>query len=332
MTTPVRRRPARPGPRAAALVVAALAATVGLAACTGAPEAPETPAPVVTVSGDFGGVPTLTYTPPLTFPDRRSAVVWEGDGPEITDGATVLLDLLAEDASDGSSVMNTHDSLPEVYTFDETLLGPSLYDLLDGHRAGARLLLTETSNSTPLALVVDVLAGRASGEVVANDDASLPSVTLGADGAPTVKIPQDVDPPTAVVARTLVRGERDQVTDGQTAIVQYTAVAWSTGEVIDTTWSRGRAPFVTLVGDSKPVAAWNLGLIEQRVGSQVLIVAPPSAAYGGTDSPWADETVVYIVDILHASTLVAPDVEPNGSDEVTDGSDDEGTKPGEEKP
>lgn len=321
MTTPPRRRARR---RAVTLAVAACGASLGLVACTDEPTAPETPAPVVAVSGEFGGVPTLTYTPPLTFPDRRSAVVWEGDGPAITDGSTVLLDLLAEDASDGSSVMNTHDSLPETYTFDETFLGPSLYDLLKGHRAGARLLLTETSNSTPLALVVDVLAGRASGDAVPNDDPALPDVTLGPDGAPTVTIPQDTDPPASVVVRTLVRGERDQVTDGQTAIVQYTAVAWSTGEVIDTTWSRGRAPFVTLVGDSKPVDAWNQGLIEQRVGSQVLIVAPPSAAYGGTDSPWADETVVYVVDILHASTLVAPDVDKQDSDEATAESDDGG--------
>ncbi|MBD9699850.1 FKBP-type peptidyl-prolyl cis-trans isomerase [Flavimobilis sp. GY10621] len=315
MTTPHRRRQRR---HAATLAAAACVASLGLAACTDEPTAPETPAPVVAVSGEFGGVPTLTYTPPLTFPDRRSAVVWEGDGPAITDGSTVLLDLLAEDASDGSSVMNTHDSLPETYTFDETFLGPSLYDLLKGHRAGARLLLTETSNSTPLALVVDVLAGRASGDAVPNDDPALPTVTLGTDGTPTVTVPQDTDPPASVVVRTLVRGDRDQVTDGQTVIVQYTAVAWSTGEIIDTTWSRVRAPFVTLVGDSKPVAAWNQGLIEQRVGSQVLIVAPPSAAYGGTASPWADETVVYVVDILHASTLVAPDVEKQDSDEATD--------------
>jgi len=328
VTTSSRRR----GPRAAALVAGALGATLGLVACAGEPDAPATPAPVVAVSGTFGGVPTLTYTPPLEFPDRRSAVVWEGDGPEVTDGATVLLDLLAEDASDGSSVMNTHDSLPEVYTFDETLLGPSLYDLLDGQRAGARLLLTETSNGTPLALVVDVLAGRASGEAVASDDPALPAVTLGADGAPSVRIPEGTDPPTGVVARTLVRGDRDQVRDGQTVIVQYTAVAWSTGEVIDTTWSPGRAPFVTLVGDSKPVAAWNQGLIEQRVGSQVLVVAPPSAAYGGTDSPWADETVVYVVDILYAGTLVAPDVEPFGGDEVTDDPGTEGEQPSRGEP
>ena len=313
-----RARQRRPGRRPAALAACALAATVGLAACAGEPAAPPTPAPEVAVSGTFGGVPTLTYTPPLTFPDRRSAVVWEGDGPEITDGSTVLLDLLAEDASDGSPVMNTHDALPEVYTVDEALLGPSLYDLLAGQRAGARLLLTETSNGMPLALVVDVIAGRASGETVAGEDPALPTVTLGADGAPRVTVPAGVRPPTSVVARTLVRGDRDQVRDGQTVIVQYTAVAWSTGEVIDTTWSRGRAPFVTLVGDSRPVAAWNQGLIEQRVGSQVLVVAPPSAAYGGTDSPWAEETVVYVVDILDAGTLVAPDVEPDGSDEATD--------------
>lgn len=311
--------PTRRARRAAVALVAAALAATGLAACTSEEE--PVPTASVDVSGSFGGVPTLTYTPPLTLPERVARVVWEGDGPELVDGSTVLLDLFGQDVRDGSQVMDTHAELPEVFTVDEQLLGPSLYDLLLGQRAGARLLLTETTKGVPLALVVDVLAGRASGDEVGDPGEGLPTVVRSATGAPTVTVP-DTDPPTGVVARTLVRGDRDQVVAGQTVIVQYTAVAWSTGTVIDTTWSSGKTPFVTLVGDSKPVAAWNDGLIEQRVGSQVLIVAPPSAAYGGTDSPWADETVVYVVDILYAGTLEAPAVVDHDSDEDTgDGGD-----------
>nr|WP_286189490.1 FKBP-type peptidyl-prolyl cis-trans isomerase [Sanguibacter hominis] len=144
----------------------------------------------------------------------------------------------------------------------------------------------------------------------------MPSVALDDSGAPTVTLP-DSGPPESLVVQPLVRGVGNQVKAGQTVIVQYTAVAWSSGEVIDSSWPEGRAPFTTIVGDSRPVAAWDEGLIEQTVGSQVLVVAPPAWAYGGTDSAWAEETVVFVVDILYAGTLAAP--EDTGTQESDEG-------------
>jgi len=48
------------------------------------------------------------------------------------------------------------------------------------------------------------------------------------------------------------------------------------------------------------IAGWDSGLVEQPVGSQVLLVVPPQMAYGGTEDELAAETLVFVVDILSA--------------------------------
>ena len=303
--------PLRSGPRRAwSLVAVAALATALVAGCT-----PDDSDPAVAVSGSFGARPELVYDKPLAVEGSRTQVIWTGDGPVAAEGTTVLLNLYGQDGTDGAQVVDTFAELPRVHEVSVDSLGVGLHSAVLGQEAGARVLLVEKSDSTPVVLVADLIAGRAVGDAVDVPE-GLPSVTLDDAGAPTVTLP-DAEPPTGVVVQPLVRGVGNQVSPGQTVIVQYTAVAWSTGEVIDSSWPSGRTPFTTIVGDSRPVAAWDDGLIEQTVGSQVLIVAPPAWAYGGTASAWADETVVFVVDILYAGTLAAP--EDSGTQDSDEG-------------
>jgi len=300
--------------RACAAVIAGALASVSLVACSSSEEPDRT----VTVSGAFADVPQLEYQKPLVVTEPYVEVVWEGDGPKAVEGSTVLLNLYGQDGRDGTQIVDTYDELPRVHEVTVDSLGGRLHDALLGQEAGARVLVVEEVDGTPVVLAADLIAGRAVGDKVDVPE-GLPSVALDESGAPTVTLP-DSGPPESLVVQPLVRGVGNQVKPGQTVIVQYTAVAWSSGEVIDSTWPAGRAPFTTIVGDSRPVAAWDEGLIEQTVGSQVLVVAPPAWAYGGTDSAWAEETVVFVVDILYTGTLAAPgDAGEQGSDEGADG-------------
>lgn len=305
MTAPRARR------RVCSGVVVAALAVASLVACT----SPDEPDRTVTVSGSFGGVPQLEFAKPLTVTEPYIEVVWEGDGPEAVEGSTVLVNLFGQDGRDGTQIVDTYDELPRVHEVTIDSLGGRLHSALLGQEAGARVLVVEEVDETPVVLVADLIAGRAVGDKVDVPE-GLPSVALDDAGAPTVTLP-DSGPPESLVVQPLVRGVGNQVKAGQTVIVQYTAVAWSSGEVIDSSWPEGRAPFTTIVGDSRPVAAWDEGLIEQTVGSQVLVVAPPAWAYGGTDSAWAEETVVFVVDILYAGTLAAP--EDTGTQESDEG-------------
>ncbi|MGO1333428.1 FKBP-type peptidyl-prolyl cis-trans isomerase, partial [Cellulosimicrobium funkei] len=91
-----------------------------------------------------------------------------------------------------------------------------------------------------------------------------------------------------------------QVEVGQVVTVRYSGVRWSDGEVFDSTWTDGAAPLSVMIGIGEVIEGWEQGLLEQSVGSQVLLVVPPDLAYGATANPLAGETLVYVVDILDA--------------------------------
>jgi len=84
--------------------------------------------------------------------------------------------------------------------------------------------------------------------------------------------------------------------NGATVAVQYTGVRWSDGSAYDSTWVKGEPKSFDLGAGILPGLAE--GLVEQTVGSQVLIVIPPAS--GGAAGA-EDDTLVFVVDILAAS-------------------------------
>jgi peptidylprolyl isomerase len=299
---PPRRRAVVPARRARGALLAALALVVAvvLGACEEPEDTPASPAnTALEVSGPAGSPPTLAYAPPLDVPATRSEVVWPGTGRELADGGPVLLNLYAQDARDASVLQNTYGDAPRWFTLSDASVGGPLADLLRGQRVGARLLLVEEDDGVPVVLVADVLPTRAEGEAV-EPAAGLPTVTLAADGAPTVTVPPGTPPPGDLGVRPLVRGDGRQVEAGQVVTVRHTAVRWSDGAVVDTSWAPGTAPQTVTIGVGEVNEGWEQGLLEQSVGSQVMLVVPPELGYEGTASELAGETLVYVVDILDA--------------------------------
>lgn len=320
---------ARRRTRPLGVVALVLAAVLALGAC----EEPEDVEPTalntaLEVSGSAGAPPSLDYTTPLDVPEPRSEVVWPGTGRALEEGGPVLVNLYAQDARDGSVLQNTYADAPQWFTLDDASVGSGLADLLRGQRVGARLLQVEEDDGVPVVLVVDVLPTRADGEAAAPVE-GVPAVTLADDGAPTVTIPADTDPPTDLGVRPLIRGDGPQVEAGQVVTVRYTGVRWSDGEVFDTSWSQGAAPSSVMIGIGEVIEGWEQGLLEQSVGSQVLLVVPPELGYEGTSSPLAGETLVYVVDILDAHfPVTAEEAAGDGAD--PDAPDRTGEEPADE--
>jgi len=275
------------------LVVACLAAVLLAAGCT----AVTTPAPDVLVTGDPGAPPTLTYVTPLAVSETVHQVVWQGAGDELVDGEPVLVDFWLEDASDATVVKESYSSSPTPRPLTVEDLGQDLYDTLHGQRVGARLLQISPAPGSgaanyPTVTVLDVLPTRASGESVAPRE-GLPVVTLGGDGSPSIT-PSAAEPPTELVTQPLLRGTGAQVADGDTVTVQYTGFAWTTGEPFESTWTN-RSP---VSFDLAMVPAW-ANLVEQPVGSQVMLVVPPTYPLGATQSEeLTGQTIVFVIDIL----------------------------------
>jgi peptidylprolyl isomerase len=250
------------------------------------------------VTGEAGEAPELVYSPPLTITRATSEVVWEGTGPRLTDGGPVLLDYRLENATDGSLVEETYSHVPTPFTLTPENVSEDLYDALSGQSVGARILLLvpATSNTSSFAsvMVVDVLPTRAWGEPVQPRE-GLPTVTLGDGGEPVISTPEG-DPPTQLVVQALIKGDGAQVEQGATVTVQYTGVRWSDGSPYDSSWQQGGPKSFDLGTGVLPGLAE--GLVEQTVGSQVMLVIPPSA--GGAVGA-EEDTLVLVVDILAAS-------------------------------
>ncbi|WP_315096553.1 FKBP-type peptidyl-prolyl cis-trans isomerase [uncultured Cellulomonas sp.] len=277
-----------------ALAATLAIALMSLAGCT----TPDSEPAAVTVSGEPGEAPTITYLTPLQVDETRTEQIWPGTGAELVEGAPVLIDFWLEDATDASLVKESYSSNPTAMLLTEEDLGTDLYKTLRGQQVGARLLQVSPGSGSgatnyPTVTVVDVLPTRAEGVPVPAVP-ELPVVALDAAGAPSITA-TGTEPPTTLVAQPLVRGSGEQVAEDDVVTVQYTGFAWTTGEAFDSTWSHGLPVSFSL----QDVRAWAEGLVDQPVGSQVMLVVPPTYALGVTDSEeLAGQTVAFVVDIL----------------------------------
>ncbi|WP_372592707.1 FKBP-type peptidyl-prolyl cis-trans isomerase [Actinotalea sp.] len=257
--------------------------------------------PNVTVTGAFGVEPTLTFTSPLDVSDRRIEVLAEGTGDEVVEGKAVLVHYWSESGEDGSVIGETYSDAPRAYLLTVDAVGQDIFDTLSGRKVGARVLqvLPAEGDAPPTVTVFDILPTRAQGAAVEPRD-GLPTVTLAADGTPTITS-TDAEPPLEVTAQPLIRGEGPQIEPGEIITVQYTGATWDDGTVFDSTWGQDMLPAAFPIGVGSVPAGWDEGLVEQTVGSQVLLVLPPGSGYGGNDDELADTTLVFVVDILAAT-------------------------------
>jgi peptidylprolyl isomerase len=311
------------------IIVAVLtsALVLGLAGCgTSAPGA--SPSPAVSVGAaadvavlnsiawatDASGVPTLTFTAPLSVTAAASRMIKDGTGAEIKSGDAVTFDYTVSSGTDGSVLYSTYDAggTPEAVLLDSASLDPVFLAAFVGRKVGAQFIYgTLTTDPTgastdmvPIFIAVTVASSttplaRAAGTAVVPAD-GLPVVTLAANGAPSVAIPA-TDPPTDLVSQTLIQGAGAAVTEGQQLLVHYSGWLWD-GTGFDSSWDKGAPVMVTLSTDSL-IDGWVQGLAGATVGSQVLLVVPPSLGYGDTASGSipAGSTLVFVVDILAAS-------------------------------
>lgn len=270
-----------------------------LGACSSEPEV----STEVRVLGEVGAAPELEYAVPLEVDEARAEVLWPGDGPALVEGQPVLLHFYAERGDDASVVGSTYEGEPKPFVLSEAALGVEIHAALSGRNAGARVLNVVPAGEGqefPTVAVFDVLPTRAVGEPV-RPRANLPTVRRDDAGVPTITVP-DREPPADLEVQPLIKGTGSQVEPGQVVTVQYTGVAWSTGEVFDSTWTQNKLPLPIPIGSGSVMEGWDTGLVEQTVGSQVLLVVPPHLGYAGREGDeLAEETLVFVVDVLDAS-------------------------------
>ena len=97
-----------------------------------------------------------------------------------------------------------------------------------------------------------------------------------------------------LVVTPLVAGRGPAVKKGQTITVNYKLISYKTGEVVDSSWSRGE-PFSTQIGVGTLIQGWDQGIPGQKVGSRVQLDVPAALAYGAEKGD-----LRFVIDILAA--------------------------------
>lgn len=265
-------------------------------------EPPADPTSGIEVAGDVGRRPMIGLDTPLQIDAVLTEELVTGEGDVLADGDAVMLAYIALDAITGDVVEDSYGSEPRILQLTEDEAG-LLYDELVGRTEGTRLLRLEPGSMTvpdPVVIVYDILYTEAVGSAL-EVPGELPQTTIAEDGTPTITLP-DADPPNSLTIAQLIRGEGQQVQSGESVTVRYVQMAWSSGEVLESTWGPGSVPVTIPLVDRIP--GLQDGLVDAAVGSRVLLVVPPAQA-DGTD------TMVFVVDVLAVTSK--SDATPEGT-------------------
>jgi FKBP-type peptidyl-prolyl cis-trans isomerase len=309
-------------------------ATPTTAACTLTP--PGANSAAVTVTGDLDTLPTTTFTAPMTATTTERTVLTTGTGEQVTDGSVATVDFTLYNGTSGAQLFTTTDPEvgPQAVTVDTSVFLPGIVKAVDCANVGSRIVsvvppadawgtdgnstlgvaatdtvvfvidvksvaaptATPTSAATPAPTLDPNMPLKATG-ADQPAPAGFPTVTLAADGTPTVTIPSTPAPTTLQIG-VLKKGDGATVADGDSVTVQYQGVIWSTGKVFDQSWGQTPATFTT----DQVIKGFSAALVGYTVGSQVIVVIPPDQGYGSAGNTDAGisgtDDIVFVIDIL----------------------------------
>jgi peptidylprolyl isomerase len=116
---------------------------------------------------------------------------------------------------------------------------------------------------------------------------------------PVIDIPSGM-PPRRLVKEDIVKGTGPAAKPGDTVIVNYVGVSFSTGEEFDASWDTGQ-PFPVQLGAGNVIEGWEKGLLGIKKGGRRELIIPPEQAYGAKGAPPSigpNETLVFVIDAL----------------------------------
>ena len=125
------------------------------------------------------------------------------------------------------------------------------------------------------------------------------------DDTPVIAAGKGSEPTDKVLVKTLKQGDGALVCPGATVKVNYVGALWN-GTVFDSSYQKGEPIEFSL---DRVVKGWGYGLAHTHVGDRVELVIPASLGYGNQaagDIP-ANSTLVFVVDVLGASTMTMAD-------------------------
>ncbi|MGO3146655.1 MAG: FKBP-type peptidyl-prolyl cis-trans isomerase [Leucobacter sp.] len=291
--------------------------------------APGDASKTIEVKGDVGTDLELTSKTPVTVKETERSVLKEGEGDPAEAGKSIEISMSMFSGADGTNIQHAPTSPIPV---DEAQLASWAYDGVRCATPGQQTAIIapyadvfgenpadglgvegftekdsvvivmefgEVTAGEPGTLEPSELLKKAEGKAAAAPE-TFPTVVLAEDGAPTISMPEGVEPPTALETATVIEGDGETVEPGDRVYVNYRGVIWRTGEEFDSSWARGGPTDFTTNG---VIGGFQKALEGQKVGSQVISVVP--AEDGGYGAEWLvqnghepDDVMVFVLDIL----------------------------------
>lgn len=276
----------------------------------------------VSASGTPGKKLKVTIDKPVTVKSASYKVLQEGNGAQIKSGQRLCMQNVTYNARTGEQLSSTWEkNTPECsLTLSSTGMIPAYFKLFTSQKVNATVAIASpsqssaTSTSSSSTQTTDAYISvmtivsikndptRASGDKVTDIDSSLPKVTLASNGEPSISKAElkKYKATKKLVSQTLIKGKGAKVKATDTVVVKYSGWLLN-GTKFDSSWSRNSTFSAAL--ENGVIKGWGQGLTGKTIGSQVLLVVPPSLGYGTSaqGSIPANSTLVFVVDILSKS-------------------------------
>lgn len=138
------------------------------------------------------------------------------------------------------------------------------------------------------------------------EEAKVPALTAGAKFGedPTIKF--DGFPPDDIMYEVLSEGDGPEVETGDAIVADFRGQVWQEENLEIPSFENTflTDPVVKLIGRGAVIPAWDLKIPGTKVGSRVLLVTPPSGAFGPQGRSEAGilgiDTLAFVIDIIDA--------------------------------
>jgi peptidylprolyl isomerase len=269
----------------------------------------------ITITGDLGTEPKVTWDGELKTDTTATTVVTQGDGAEIKDGDQVQAYLWIGNGTTQQKAYSDFDNgQPETVTASGSL-SPVFKDAILGQKIGSRVAVTTTGedafgasgntqlgigNKDTVLITVDLMEPYVAPKPKDVPQSTMPGI-VAKGGKVTALDFKGVAKPDANgdLLRSVVKeGKGDTVTTSSTLTVNYLGQVYGAKKPFDESYSKQPASFSL----QSVVPGWTYGLNGLKVGSRVLLRIPPDLGYGSQEQANipANSTLYFVVDIISA--------------------------------
>ena len=274
----------------------------------------------VTVSGDFGAEPEVTWDGDFDPGKLETETLITGDGAEVEEGQQVFTRLWLGNGFTESMAYSTFgdDATPELLTVGGDMTS-AISAGLEGQTLGSRVVVASPpkdafgeqgnpqlgiGNADPVLFVMDLVSVLPDGPSGSDEKPAGWAPAVEGDEKPTsLDFKGTPEPSDKLRVTTLIEGEGDPTEKGQTIYVNYLGQVYDGEKPFDSSYERGE-PLDFELGAGGVVKGWDQGLKGIPVGSRVILAVPPDLGYGEKGNKDAGikgtDTLYFVVDVLAA--------------------------------